>query len=95
MKSPLLKESSVQDICDELSKRNLNFLFVSHYYGGRKEDQEPVISYGIRKQDIIKTIGMVEASKMYLLSELNQDIDDEFDEEDFDGEDNEEEEPPF
>ena len=73
MSTPLLTEASVKDICDELSKRNLNFVLVANYYDGRHEDEQPVISFGVRKQDLTKAIGMLETSKAYLIEEFSTD----------------------
>jgi hypothetical protein len=73
LSTPLLTEASVKDICDELSKRNLNFVLVANYYDGRHEDEQPVISFGVRKQDLTKAIGMLETSKAYLIEEFSTD----------------------
>lgn len=73
MKSPNLNEATIQDICEELSKRNVNFAFVASYYEVREEDQQPFISFGIRPQDVLKTIGMLETAKSTLINEFNQD----------------------
>ena len=75
MSAPLLTEASIKDICDELSKRNLNFVLVSNYYDGRHEDEQPVISFGVRKQDLTKAIGMIETTKSYLIDEFSEDND--------------------
>ena len=73
MNSPNLNEATVKDICDELSRRSLNFVLVANYYDARDEEQQPVISFGVRKQDLTKAIGMLETAKVYLIQEFSQD----------------------
>lgn len=73
METPNLNEATIKDICDELSKRNMNFCIVANYYDSREEDQQPVISFGVRKQDLTKAIGMLETSKAYLIDEFSED----------------------
>lgn len=73
MTAPLLIEASIKDICDELSRRNLNFVLVANYYDGRHEDEQPVISFGVRKQDLTKSIGVLETAKAYLITEFSED----------------------
>ena len=73
MSTPLLTEASLKDICDELSRRNLNFVLTANYYDGRHEDEQPVISFGVRKQDLTKAIGVLETAKAYLIEEFSQD----------------------
>lgn len=68
-----LKEATLKDICDELSKRNLNFVLIANYYDARHEDQQPVMSFGVRKQDLSQAIGIMEVAKAYLIDEFNAD----------------------
>lgn len=72
---PNLTEATVKDICDELSKRNLNFVLIANYYDTRDEDQQPVISFGVKKQDLTRAIGMLEVAKTYLIDEFSEDND--------------------
>ena len=71
--STALKEATLKDICEELSKRNLNFVLLANYYDSRKEEQQLVMSFGVRKQDLSQAIGIMEVAKTYLISEFNTD----------------------
>ena len=71
--STALKEATLKDICEELSKRNLNFILLANYYDSRHEEQQPVMSFGVRKQDLSQAIGIMEVAKTYLISEFNTD----------------------
>jgi hypothetical protein len=65
--SPFLHEATLQDICDEMTRRELNFVLVANYYNDSLENQQPIISFGVRKKDVTKAIGLLETSKVYLL----------------------------
>jgi len=73
--STALKEATLKDICEELSKRNLNFVLLANYYDSRREEQQPVMSFGVRKQDLAQAIGIIEVAKAYLIEEFNTDND--------------------
>lgn len=68
-----LTEATLKDICEELSKRNLNFVLLANYYDSRQEEQQPVMSFGVRKQDLSQAIGIMEVAKTYLIGEFNAD----------------------
>jgi hypothetical protein len=84
LKSPQLNESTLKDICDELSNRSLNFMLIANYYDAADDEKQPIISFGVRKQDLSQAIGMLETSKAYLISEFTQDNDVEYRDEDED-----------
>lgn len=86
MRSPQLNESTLKDICDELSTRGLNFMLIANYYNAGDDEKQPVISFGVRKQDLTQAIGMLETSKAYLIAEFSQDNEVEYPEEDDDQE---------
>jgi hypothetical protein len=88
LSSPQLQESTVKDICDELSRRSLNFVLIANYYDAREEERQPVISFGVRKQDLTNAIGMLKTSKAYLISEFSRDSDIEHEHEEDDENDN-------
>lgn len=94
MDSPYLHEATVKDVCDELAKRNINFVLVANYYDARDDEQQPIISFGVRKQDLTKAIGMLETGKAYLIGEFSQDNEIQYPHENLD-EDDEDEETPF
>ena len=96
MDNPNLHEATLKDICDELSNRSLNFVLAANYYDARTEDSQPILSFGVRKQDLTMAIGMLEAAKGYLVDEFGRGVDVQRPGEDDDEEDDEDdEEPPF
>ena len=70
MNTPLLNESTLKEICDELSKRNLNFVFMSQSYGGPEDDHMPFIAFGIKQEYLIEMTGILEITKTQLISEF-------------------------
>jgi hypothetical protein len=86
LESPHLHESTIKDICDELAKRSLNFIMIANYYDGCESDQSPVMSFGVRKQDLAQAIGMLETSKAYLIKEFSEDNEIEYPEDEEDSE---------
>ena len=70
---PILTDATIKAICDELSKRNLNFVLAANYYESSLEEEQPFISFGVRKQDLSKAIGILETAKHYLINEINED----------------------
>lgn len=95
MKSPNLQEATIQDICDELSKRNINFVLVANYYDAPEEEQQPIISFGVKKHDLTKSIGMMETAKFYLIGEFHEDSDITYKREKPNDDDDDEDETPF
>jgi len=79
MKSILLQEATLNEICEELSNRNLNYIFASKSYSGSNEEDLPILAISARNQDIAEMIGVTDIVKSQLIEEfkiLNCIIDD-------------------
>ena len=65
-----LSEATLQDICQELSQRNLSFTIMAQYYSGTPEDTMPYFSFGVRREDICHMIGLTDIAKNQLIEEF-------------------------
>ena len=65
-----LEEATLDEICHELSERNLSYVFSSKSYSGSEEDSLPVLAIGVRSVDIAEMIGILDVSKAQLIDEF-------------------------
>ena len=80
----ILQEATLDEIYEELSSRNLSYVFVAKSYSGSSEDALPILAMGVRNLDIAEMIGVVDVCKSQLIDEfrmmssiLEEDDDDE------------------
>jgi hypothetical protein len=66
----LLQEATLSEICEELSNRNLSYVFAAKSYSGSSEDELPVLAIGVRNLDITEMIGILCATKAQLIDEF-------------------------
>lgn len=70
MENTILQEATLNEICEELSHRNINYIFTSKSYSGSSEDELPILAIGVRTQDIAEMIGITDIAKSKLIDEF-------------------------
>ena len=66
----ILQEATLDEIYEELSSRNLSYVFVAKSYSGSSEDAMPILAMGVRNLDIAEMIGVVDVCKSQLVDEF-------------------------
>lgn len=58
-----LNEATLEEISEELSRRDLSFVFIGQYFEGQGQDTFPFFSFGLRKEDICHMLGLTDIAK--------------------------------
>ena len=69
----LLQESTLEEICEELSKRELNYVFTARYITGSPEDSNPFLKFHIKTEFMVEMIGLTELAKAHIVESVMED----------------------
>jgi hypothetical protein len=66
MSDILLQEATLLEICNELSKRDLNYILIARYLNGPISNTDPLLKFNVKANYMVEMLGLTDIAKIKL-----------------------------